>query len=168
MLHLEHPSVWSYTTILFLFARRRQHIPRAPFHSPVQISALILCPLGCAKTSLSSPASLHGHVGAAAADLAVNCTDGSRCSTLALTWGNQGCLQSTATTARQNSPESAPLLICSGFGGPHTTRVLLRAHCQQPQASFSHLHQQKVRADCKGRQKIRGSVASWAINKHLH
>lgn len=102
-------SSWPSTIILFLCARRRQHMPRAPFHSPVQISALILCPLGCAEMSLSSPASLHGHVGAAGAHLAVTCTDGSCCSTLAFTWGNQGCLHSIAAPPRQNSPEFAPL-----------------------------------------------------------
>lgn len=116
MLDLEHPSIWSSTTILFLFARRGQHIPWAPFHSPVQMHVLILCPLGCAETSLSLPVSLHRHIEAAVADLPANRTNVNWCSTLAMTRVNQGCLQSSATTARQKSPVFAPLLICSGSG----------------------------------------------------
>lgn len=158
MLDLEH-------SILFLFARRGQHIPWAPFHSPVQMYALILCPLGRAETSLSLPVSLHRHTEAAVADLPANHTNVNWCSTLAVTWVRQGCLQSSTATARPCICSTSDLLC---LWGPHTTGALLRPHCQQPQALFGHLHQHKVSADSKGRQKIRGSVASWAINKHLH
>lgn len=109
MLDLEHP-------VLFLFARRGQHIPWAPFHSPVQTYVLILCPLGCAETSLSLPVSLHRHTEAAVADLPANHANVNWCSTLAVTWVSQGCLQSSSATARQKSPVFAPLLTCSGSG----------------------------------------------------
>lgn len=91
------------------------------FHSlPIEV---------CTNVSFLACLPPQAHVEAAVADLPANHTNVSWCSTLALTWVNQDCLQSRATTARQNSPVLAPLW------GPLTTRAaLLRPHCQQPQS----------------------------------